>query len=56
MARSTRLVIPTWPAKIGLELDRHGQAIRLVILIKNIHIYFMESETPPSACYILSDE
>jgi len=26
-------------AKIGLELDRHGQATRLVILIKNVLLY-----------------
>jgi len=29
---------------------------RLVILIKNTYIYFMGTETYPSACYILSDE
>jgi len=29
---------------------------RLVILIKNIYIYFMGSETLPSACYTVSDE
>jgi len=45
MARSTRLVIPTWPAKIGLELDRHGRSTRLVILVKNV-ICFMGSESP----------
>jgi len=30
--------IRAWQAKIGLELDRHGQAIRIVILIKNIYM------------------
>jgi len=32
------------------------RSTRLVIQIKNICIYFMGSETLPSACYILSDE
>jgi len=33
-----------------------ARSTRLVILIKNICIYFMGSEILPSACYILSDE
>jgi len=33
-----------------------ARSTRLESLIKNIYIYFMGSETLPSACYILSDE
>jgi len=33
-----------------------ARSTRLVILIKNIYIYSMGSETLPSACNILSDE
>jgi len=33
-----------------------ARSTRLVILINNIHIYFIGSETLPSTCHILSDD
>jgi len=33
-----------------------ARSTRVVILIKDIYIYFMGSKTLPSACYLLSDE
>jgi len=61
--RSSGICMPSLNslALIVSEISTDGQtdmarSTRLLILIKNIYVYFMGSETLSSACYILSDE
>jgi len=53
MARSTRVVIKFIRTDTQTALAR---STRLVILTKNLYIYFIRSETLPSSFYILSNE
>jgi len=65
--RSLGICMPNLNSQALIDLSVHpdgqtdektdmARSTRLVIQIKDVCIYFMGSETLPSACYILSDE